>query len=142
MLEKPARGMESKSRRVRYRLRMSEHILASEYKQYMEAKLQANHVLDTGKYINDPYCRNQVLHLNLSSINLTTMNSRRDFLKTLAAPVAAIPFMNFTVADEEVYQGPVLRVAIMGLGGYGTIVAEAMQNCKKAKLTGVISGTP
>ena len=85
---------------------------------------------------------NQVLNLNLSSINLTTMNSRRDFLKTLAAPVAAIPFMNFTVADEEVYQGPVLRVAIMGLGGYGTIVAEAMQDCKKAKLVGVISGTP
>lgn len=40
------------------------------------------------------------------------------------------------------YQGPVLRVAIMGLGGYGTIVADAMQSCKMAKLVGVISGTP
>jgi predicted dehydrogenase len=30
----------------------------------------------------------------------------------------------------------------MGLGGYGTRVAEAMQSCKKAKLVGVISGTP
>jgi predicted dehydrogenase len=30
----------------------------------------------------------------------------------------------------------------MGLGGYGTRVAEAMVTCKKAKLTGVISGTP
>lgn len=30
----------------------------------------------------------------------------------------------------------------MGLGSYGTRVAEAMQTCKKAKLTGVISGTP
>lgn len=40
------------------------------------------------------------------------------------------------------YQGPVLRVAIMGLGSYGTRVAEAMKDCKRAKLTGVISGTP
>ncbi len=40
------------------------------------------------------------------------------------------------------YDGPVLRVAIMGLGGYGTRVAEAMQSCTMAKLTGVISGTP
>jgi len=36
----------------------------------------------------------------------------------------------------------VLRVAIMGLGSYGTRVAEAMQSCIKAKLVGVISGTP
>jgi len=35
-----------------------------------------------------------------------------------------------------------LKVAIMGLGGYGTRVAEAMRDCKKAKLTGLISGTP
>lgn len=35
-----------------------------------------------------------------------------------------------------------MRVAIMGLGSYGTRVAEAMQTCKLAKLTGVISGTP
>ncbi len=35
-----------------------------------------------------------------------------------------------------------LRVAIMGLGSYGTRVAEAMRDCKRAKLTGVISGTP
>lgn len=30
----------------------------------------------------------------------------------------------------------------MGLGGYGTRVAEAMQDCKRAKITGLISGTP
>lgn len=35
-----------------------------------------------------------------------------------------------------------LRVAILGLGSYGTRVAEAMQSCKKAKLAGAISGTP
>jgi predicted dehydrogenase len=39
-------------------------------------------------------------------------------------------------------EGPVLRVAIMGLGSYGTRVAEAMQQCKRAKLVGLISGTP
>lgn len=43
---------------------------------------------------------------------------------------------------KEPYQGRVLRVAIMGLGSYGTRVAEAMQDCKRAKVTGVISGTP
>ena len=40
------------------------------------------------------------------------------------------------------YDGPVLRVAIMGLGSYGTRVADAMQSCTKAKLVGAISGTP
>ncbi|PWT74470.1 MAG: glucose-fructose oxidoreductase, partial [Bacteroidetes bacterium] len=40
------------------------------------------------------------------------------------------------------YDGPMLRVAIMGLGSYGTRVAEAMRDCQKAKLVGVISGTP
>jgi len=35
-----------------------------------------------------------------------------------------------------------LRVAIMGLGSYGTRVAEAMRSCTRAKLVGVISGTP
>ncbi|MBS1664032.1 MAG: Gfo/Idh/MocA family oxidoreductase, partial [Bacteroidetes bacterium] len=44
--------------------------------------------------------------------------------------------------QDAPYDGPVLRVAIMGLGGYGTRVAEAMQSCTKAKLVGVISGTP
>ncbi len=43
---------------------------------------------------------------------------------------------------EVPYDGPVLRVAIMGLGSYGTRVAEAMLASKMAKLTGVISGTP
>lgn len=45
--------------------------------------------------------------------------------------------MNTTNNDEKA-----LRVAIMGLGSYGTRVAEAMKECKRAKLVGVISGTP
>ena len=43
---------------------------------------------------------------------------------------------------KTVSEGRVLRVAIMGLGSYGTRVAEAMRSCTRAKLVGVISGTP
>lgn len=38
--------------------------------------------------------------------------------------------------------GKTLNVAIMGLGGYANRVANAMQTCKRARLVGVISGTP
>ena len=76
------------------------------------------------------------------------MNSRRDFLQKLSAPFIALPFLpkNNLLSPENIinqsYQGPVLRVAILGLGSYGTRVAEAMQSCTKAKLVGAISGTP
>lgn len=73
------------------------------------------------------------------------MNTRRDFLLKLAAPIAAIPFLSAkkcTSADKESNDEPVLRVAIMGLGSYGTRVAEAMRDCTRAKLVGAISGTP
>lgn len=77
------------------------------------------------------------------------MNSRRHFLQKLATSAVAIPFLQAfnSPADSmeypaKYYKGPVLRVAIMGLGGYGTRVAEAMEACSKAKLVGLISGTP
>lgn len=76
------------------------------------------------------------------------MNTRRDFLQKLSASVFALPFVPLSgnAGIRELYrqlnEGPVLRVAIMGLGSYGTRVAEAMLSCTKAKLTGVISGTP
>src|SRR5882724_10577476 len=76
------------------------------------------------------------------------MNSRRDFLQKLAASAIALPlFPQFDLDKDEQrlqesYDGPMLRVAIMGLGSYGTRVAEAMQSSKKAKLVGVVSGTP
>lgn len=76
------------------------------------------------------------------------MNSRRDFLQKITASAVALSFLpkdssaNQESMNDEPYQGPVLRVAIMGLGSYGTRVADAMQSCKKAKLVGVISGTP
>ncbi|SFE84808.1 Predicted dehydrogenase [Chitinophaga sp. CF118] len=72
------------------------------------------------------------------------MNSRRDFLqKITASAIAFSVFPRYGLAENpELYDGPVLRVAIMGLGSYGSRVAEAMQFCKKAKLVGLISGTP
>lgn len=75
------------------------------------------------------------------------MNSRRDFLQKISAsfiafqlPGAGTETLNRLAAEP--YDGPVLRVAIMGLGSYGTRVADAMKDCTRAKLTGVISGTP
>ena len=76
------------------------------------------------------------------------MNSRRNFLQKLTVSAIALPFLpgygSLSMKDfyNQPYEGSVLRVAIMGLGSYGTRVAEAMQSCKRAKLVGVISGTP
>lgn len=76
------------------------------------------------------------------------MKSRRDFLQKISASALTLPFipsLSLATANETTeapYQGPVLRVAICGLGSYGTRVAEAMKDSKMAKLVGVISGTP
>jgi predicted dehydrogenase len=83
------------------------------------------------------------------------MNSRRKFLQKLGASALALTFLsdsgiacashpdpNAPADSDRPYDGPMLRVAIMGLGSYGNRVAEAMNACKKAKLVGAISGTP
>lgn len=76
------------------------------------------------------------------------MKSRRDFLQKITASALTLPMLPSVYAEkmkafyERPYQGPILRVAIMGLGSYGTRVAEAMKDCKRARLVGVISGTP
>lgn len=73
------------------------------------------------------------------------MNSRRDFLQKISAGALSLPLIPSTQLTDfyqEPYDGPMLRVAIMGLGSYGNRVARAMESCKKAKITGVISGTP
>jgi Predicted dehydrogenases and related proteins len=73
-------------------------------------------------------------------------NSRRDFLQKLTVSAMALPFFTSLHAGNHsnapAGQQPVLRVALMGLGGYASRVAEAMQSCKRAKITGLISGTP
>lgn len=76
------------------------------------------------------------------------MNSRRQFLQKLTGSALSFSVLPNLVSGSEFflfdpsYDGPVLRVAIMGLGSYANRVAEAMQSCKKAKLVGLISGTP
>lgn len=74
------------------------------------------------------------------------MGSRRNFIEKLTVSAVGLPILyhgsNLFAATEAPYEGPVLKVAIMGLGSYGTRVAEAMKDCKRAKLVGVISGTP
>jgi predicted dehydrogenase len=84
----------------------------------------------------------------MQDLKLFVMNSRRKFLQTITASAIALPVLRQFDSDDKnqltstPYDGPVLRVAIMGLGSYGTRVADAMQSCTMAKLTGVISGTP
>lgn len=76
------------------------------------------------------------------------MKSRRQFLRKITTSAFAVPMLPRVYSQEAhkfdymTSQGRELRVAIMGLGSYGTRVAEAMRDCKRAKLTGVISGTP
>ncbi|WP_412467424.1 Gfo/Idh/MocA family protein [Pedobacter sp. KLB.chiD] len=76
------------------------------------------------------------------------MNTRRDFLQKMGASALMLQLSSiaaFADTPDQIgqpYEGRVLRVAIMGLGGYGTRVAEAMKACTRAKLVGVISGTP
>lgn len=74
---------------------------------------------------------------------------RRDFLQKLAATAAAVPLLSpyraFAQTDRASTgsdQGRTLRVALMGLGSYAERVAEAMQSCKRARVAGLISGTP
>jgi predicted dehydrogenase len=74
------------------------------------------------------------------------MNSRRKFLfqiSSSAVLMSALPITKgFSETINPPYEGPVLRVALLGLGSYATRVANAMQNCSRAKLVGAISGTP
>ncbi len=74
------------------------------------------------------------------------MGTRRDFLGKMSLTALSLPILysptSLFAACEQPYDGPMLRVAIMGLGSYGTRVAKAMVDCKRAKLVGVISGTP
>lgn len=77
------------------------------------------------------------------------MNSRRNFLQKMGLSAVALklaPLASLASDKSEAtaapYDGPVLRVAIMGIGIYGNIVARALQASTKAKLVGVISGSP
>lgn len=77
------------------------------------------------------------------------MQSRRHFLQKLSITAVGLPFLSCTDAptvnallNNTVTEGPVLRLALLGLGSYANRVAEAMKACKRAKVAGLISGTP
>ncbi len=74
------------------------------------------------------------------------MSSRRNFLEKITVSAVGLPLLynptNLFAASDQRYEGPVLKVAIMGLGSYATRVAKAMEDCQRAKLVGLISGTP
>ena len=79
--------------------------------------------------------------------NQSTGINRRRMLQAmgLAAGAAWSPlgaWANPSDKDRASHQGTTLRVALMGLGSYAAQVAEAMQSCKRAKVAGLISGTP
>lgn len=74
------------------------------------------------------------------------MKTRRLFLQQAGLSAIALsvpPFHSFAKNPRKsVHESKTLRVAIMGLGSYGTRVAKAIQGCERVKLVGVISGTP
>ncbi|TVP45840.1 MAG: gfo/Idh/MocA family oxidoreductase [Mongoliibacter sp.] len=79
------------------------------------------------------------------------MRTRREFIQNLTVGAGILPFAMSADAFgmpspapyfPQVQDGPVLKVALMGLGSYADRVAKAMQDCKRAKITGLISGTP
>ncbi len=69
------------------------------------------------------------------------MSSRRSFLQSLAVPFLVKPILT-DQSTFSISEGPVLGVAQMGLGSYAERVGKAMMDCKRAKITGLISGTP
>jgi predicted dehydrogenase len=71
------------------------------------------------------------------------MNTRRKFLQQVTGSAFGLAILpKLTNGMSTIPDGPVLRVAIMGLGSYGTRVADAMEASTRAKLVGAISGTP
>lgn len=76
------------------------------------------------------------------------MTTRRNFVQQVALSAASLPFISWKAPlawsrdAGAPGQAPVLRVAILGLGSYGTRVAEAMKDSTRARLVGAISGTP
>ncbi|KEO73768.1 Gfo/Idh/MocA family protein [Anditalea andensis] len=74
------------------------------------------------------------------------MSSRRRFLQNIGAGL--IPFTLGFTPDSfgwslgNIPEEKTLRVALMGLGSYANRVADAMKDAKRAKVVGVISGTP
>ncbi len=74
------------------------------------------------------------------------MITRRKFIQKAGISAASLPLISnthpFFQSPFSSQNEPQLRVAIMGLGSYANRVARAMESCSRAKITGVVSGTP
>ena len=75
--------------------------------------------------------------------------TRRSFVNKFGAGVgsAAIlttlpSFITAPTLQPPAYTGKKLNVAICGLGIYGELIAEKMQDCEYCTLTGIVTGTP
>jgi predicted dehydrogenase len=88
---------------------------------------------------------NLSLHLQYNKFK-TDMITRRTFIQKTSVTAASLPFLSHTLPyfenTTQHAQSGVLKVALMGLGSYANRVAKAMETCTRAKLVGVISGTP
>lgn len=73
--------------------------------------------------------------------NSEPMRSRRTFIQQMALPLLAKPLLDLN-ASATLAEGPSLHIAQMGLGSYAERVGTAMKDCKRAKITGLISGSP
>ncbi len=69
------------------------------------------------------------------------MSTRRTFMQSLAMPFLAKPLLTNTSYNLQAEE-KVLRIAQMGLGSYAERVGNAVKECKRTKITGLISGTP
>lgn len=76
------------------------------------------------------------------------MTTRRQFMFSLSVAGLSAPFLSpaagaaVSSSGQAFPEEKVLRVALLGLGSYAERVAEAMKDCKRARLAGLISGTP
>ncbi|RVU25577.1 Gfo/Idh/MocA family oxidoreductase [Sandaracinomonas limnophila] len=69
------------------------------------------------------------------------MSTRRTFIQSLALPLLANSFKPLK-AKPEIAEGSILRFAQMGLGSYAERVGNAVKESTRAKITGLISGSP
>lgn len=66
------------------------------------------------------------------------METRRKFLQKVGVGLLISP----VAQSKTLLEDKQLRVALVGLGSYATRVADAMKDCKLAKLVGGVTGTP
>ncbi|MBC7904296.1 MAG: Gfo/Idh/MocA family oxidoreductase [Gemmatimonadaceae bacterium] len=71
-------------------------------------------------------------------------HTRRDFMQLMGigTGLAMLDGSGSTHIAADDYQGPKLRIALVGLGNYATYLAEGLKSSKYCRLTGIVTGTP